>query len=371
MTHQLRAVAVGGMPAAWEQAGFVVDDGRVVVGSTVLRIDPAQDGIGQLAIDHVYGDIDGLPTTAAASPAPQPGAPEHPNRIRAIDHLVVLTGDCDRTTAAFAGVGIEARRVRRFPVGDTVRRQTFFWLGDVILELVGEEADGDRAPATAWGLAFTSDDLDATVAVLGALVSEPRRAVQHGRRIATLRVPGIEVPISILSPHVTIRTATASDVAVLVALEVAAGERFRAIGLAEIADDPVCAGDFDEPLRAGHLWVAERNEGIVGYIQASIVDGGYHLEQVSVSPDASGYGIGRMLEQHLGDVARRAGCRSITLTTFVDVAFNGPLYERWGYRHLRAGEVGSELAAIRAAEDARWFHLPGRSAMGRDIDERG
>ena len=41
-------------------------------------------------------------------------------------------------------------------------------------------------PAGFWGLAFVVDDLDAAVASFGeGHVSEPRPAVQEGRRIAT------------------------------------------------------------------------------------------------------------------------------------------------------------------------------------------
>jgi hypothetical protein len=85
-----------------------------------------------------------------------------------------------------------------------MRRQTFFWLGDVILELVGaDEPEGD-GPSKVWGLALTCSDLDATAATLGDKCGDPKPAVQRGRRIATLRTSalGISIPIALMSPHV-------------------------------------------------------------------------------------------------------------------------------------------------------------------------
>ncbi len=60
----------------------------------------------------------------------------------------------------------------------------------------------DDRPATFWGLALVTDDLDATAAGLGAACTTPKQAVQPGRRIATLKTRdlGISVPIAFMSP---------------------------------------------------------------------------------------------------------------------------------------------------------------------------
>jgi hypothetical protein len=48
----------------------------------------------------------------------------------------------------------------------------------------------------------------------------------------------------------------------------------------------------------------------------------------------------------------------MTLTTFADVPWNAPYYERCGFRVMAADEITPGLAAIRAAEAAagldRW-----------------
>ena len=151
-------------------------------------------------------ELDGLPTTR--SDRPPPGEPPaHPNGITAIDHVVAITPDLDRTVAALQVAGLDLRRIREEPTPAGAPRQAFFRLGSVILEVVQqpeeevEKRGGRDRPAFFWGLAFVAPDLDATVAYLGDRVSEIRPAVQPGRRIATLRrSAGLSVPIALMSP---------------------------------------------------------------------------------------------------------------------------------------------------------------------------
>ena len=170
-----------------------------MVGTVTLRFTQDPDGppgISQWALrGDVPTSIDGLPTTTSITELPD--APTHPNHIVAIDHLVVLTPDLDRTIDALAECGLELRRIREGPAGDgRPVRQAFFRLAEVILEVVATGGDADL-PASFWGLTFLSDDLDATLAFLGDRVSEPRPAVQPGRRIATLRY-GLGLPVAVM-----------------------------------------------------------------------------------------------------------------------------------------------------------------------------
>jgi hypothetical protein len=194
-------ITVGDEPAAWAAIGFDVGaDGACAVGAVRLRLAGHDVGRGilgwALAADLAAGgDIDGLPTTATHALPAGPGS--HPNGTTAIDHVVALTPDLDRTTAALDDRGIVARRTRDAGRG---RAQRFFRLGEVVLELVGPTGAGGEGPATFWGLAFTVADLDATAALLGEAVSAPKDAVQPGRRIATLRSgDAVSVPVAFMS----------------------------------------------------------------------------------------------------------------------------------------------------------------------------
>ena len=107
----------------------------------------------------------------------------------------------DRTRAAFEAAGLEARRVRSFETAQGPQRQTFFWMGDVICEVVGpDDGDGD-GPATPWGLALTVRDLEATHRSLAPAVTAIKPAVQPGRSVCTLRSDEMSTPILFISPH--------------------------------------------------------------------------------------------------------------------------------------------------------------------------
>ena len=195
-------------PDAWAAAGFAVEDGVVHAGAVRVRLagEDAGRGIVSWSLrDTPTTDVDGLPTIASRA---GPGeAAEHPNGVARIDHVVVVTPDLERTTAALAAAGIDRRRVREVPMGQgRALHQGFFRLGEVILEVVdgmpldpaAEPAPG--APAAFWGLVFVVADLDAAGAEFGDLLGAPRDAVQPGQRIATVRrEAGLGLPVALIS----------------------------------------------------------------------------------------------------------------------------------------------------------------------------
>lgn len=151
-----------------------------------------------------------------------------------------------------------------------------------------------------------------------------------------------------------IRPAVPADLPLLQDIERAAGEPFRAVGMAAIADDEPPAIDLlDRYLRAGHAWVTEDATGRpVAYLIYDEVDGAAHIEQVSVHPTAAGRGVGRALIEHLAGRAERAGLAGLTLTTFADVPWNAPYYTRLGFRTLAESELTDGLREIRRTEAA-------------------
>jgi GNAT superfamily N-acetyltransferase len=162
-----------------------------------------------------------------------------------------------------------------------------------------------------------------------------------------------------------IRAGAADDVEAMQRIELEAGARFREIGLDAIADDdPPAATTLLRHVDAGTAWVAVDETGHrIGYATASVVDDNGHLDQVSVVPDAAGRGIGRALIDHVHAWARATGHDAVTLTTFTNVAWNGPYYERLGYEMVAAEHLGPELAAIRADEIAAGLEVSPRTAM--------
>jgi len=196
--------------AAWEACGFEVEGEVCVVGDTRIRFvgDERGRGIVEWSLRDLFSlDLEGLATSRSDRPPPGDGPP-HPNGVSALDHVVAISSDLDRTVGALVAAGLDLRRIREEPTPAGAPRQAFFRLGSTILEVVQEppeateRAGGDR-PTFFWGLAFVAPDLERTVSFLGEdRVSETREAVQPGRRIATLRRrAGLSLPVALMSPR--------------------------------------------------------------------------------------------------------------------------------------------------------------------------
>lgn len=192
----LAGLAIADPPELWRALGFAVQDGgRVVLGGVELALGnstPPAHGITGWTLRHASGDgdIDGLPTSVTEQAPPEPAA-AHPNGALAVDHVVIVTPDFDRSAAALAERDLELRRTRQ--AGD--RRQGFRRLGPTIMELV----EAPKAPAARfWGLTIVVADLGA----LGPHVGRARAAVQAGRQIATVGASaGLSTRLAFMDPE--------------------------------------------------------------------------------------------------------------------------------------------------------------------------
>jgi GNAT superfamily N-acetyltransferase len=154
---------------------------------------------------------------------------------------------------------------------------------------------------------------------------------------------------------VIVRAARSDDSVMLRLIERGAGERFREVGLDHIADEePASAEHLAQYARAGRSWVAvDDGDRPVGYVLVDEIDGCAHIEQISVDPEYQGIGIGRALVEHVRAWAEHTGRSAVTLTTFADVPWNGPLYAHLGFVVLADTEIGPELRSVRDDETAR------------------
>ncbi len=207
--RQLTTIQLGDTPDAWTAAGFDVRDGVVRLGSTALRLTGTGARFEGWALDGVEHSVDGLTLVDPVGSGTDTSATAgwaHPNGIVRIDHVVVRSGDVDRTVGAFESAGLEVRGGRSTTSYGSPMRQVFLWAGDVIVELIGPDRDEPTTdePTSIFGLALVAHDLDVTAAFLGDLMSAAKDAVQPGRRIAGLRGSkvGVHLPIAVMSPHV-------------------------------------------------------------------------------------------------------------------------------------------------------------------------
>jgi catechol 2,3-dioxygenase-like lactoylglutathione lyase family enzyme len=208
MAPSLDELTVADAAAAWRACGFEVEGDVFAVGKTRVRLAPDGGGKG-LTGWSLRGlestELDGLATARSERPPPAE-QPVHPNGVTALDHVVAISSDLDRSVAALRAAGLDLRRIREEPTPAGAPRQAFFRLGEPILEVVQAPAEaiertgGDR-PAFFWGLAFVAPEIEATVASLGDRAGEIRDAVQPGRRIATLRrSAGLSLPVVLITP---------------------------------------------------------------------------------------------------------------------------------------------------------------------------
>ncbi len=163
----------------------------------------------------------------------------------------------------------------------------------------------------------------------------------------------------------SIRFGQRRDGPALQEIERLAGARFAEVGFAEVAaHDPLSIGELHDSMLARRCWVAVDDiDQPVGYVVLDELDGCPHVEQVSVHPDHQGRGWGRRLMDEVETWAVTHGYGAVTLTTFSDVAWNGPWYAARGYSVMTETEIGPELAARRAEEAAHGLDPADRSCM--------
>jgi hypothetical protein len=198
MSVRLAAIVAGGARQAWEALGFAVDEsGAIAFGNGSIELDESRDlrllGLRLAGLED-DADLEGVPV-AAGDPRPPS---EHPNGCFELDHVVILTNDVDRTSAAVEGVlGLERRRLRQ--TADV--RQAFHRFDErgCIVELV----ENERVRTTRlYGLVVNTPDLERVSAELGPdLIGRPKPAVQPGRLIATVRESaGLGFPVALMTP---------------------------------------------------------------------------------------------------------------------------------------------------------------------------
>ncbi len=168
-----------------------------------------------------------------------------------------------------------------------------------------------------------------------------------------------------------IRPADVRDVPRLREIERAAGEAFRAIGMAAIADDePPTLAELAAYQARGRALVADDGAVVMAYLLIVVVDGAAHVEQVSVDPAYGQRGLGRMLIDAAERWAVAEGLGSVTLTTFADVAWNAPYYARLGFTVMAEDELGPQLRQVRRHEHELGLDAWPRVCMRRPVVDR-
>ena len=184
-------LTVAGDPETWRSIGLAVGgDGLIPLFGTGLKIvlpvradDAGIVGWGFSGIESVQ-QIAGLPVDVVD--AATPSFADHALGATGLDHVVIMTSSLETVSDAVTdATGCALKRTRE--LGAITQGFHRIGRGGLIVEIV-EHPDYNRGEAEFWGLVINVDDLDAACALLGPeRVSEPKDAVQPGRRIATIR----------------------------------------------------------------------------------------------------------------------------------------------------------------------------------------
>lgn len=169
---------------------------------------------------------------------------------------------------------------------------------------------------------------------------------------------------------ISIRPATDRDVPVLPEIERSSGEIFREwAGLEWIADDAVQSEEQHLALIShGVALVAEaQGRRIAGFLNGEVMPDALHIWQMAVHRDQQGRGIGRQLIEAVQQLAVSCGIHTLTLTTFRDVAWNEPYYQRLGFSTLDNDSLNPRLRAILDAEEQAGLPVAQRCAMRKRL----
>lgn len=167
----------------------------------------------------------------------------------------------------------------------------------------------------------------------------------------------------------TIRPARPEDAPRLHHIELATRDQFVAIGSDQAAANPPDPIELlVEYARSERSWVAVVDDEVVGYILVGFLDNAAHIFHVCVHPVHQGHGVGKALIEQVKSWARSVGLPAITLATFYEVPWNGPLYEHLGFRVLDESELGPEMLARGDNDVAGGLSPKGQVAMRLDLD---
>jgi GNAT superfamily N-acetyltransferase len=163
-----------------------------------------------------------------------------------------------------------------------------------------------------------------------------------------------------------ITAARERDLGLLADIELAAAKLLVGHAPESVLIETTSHSDLQRAHRDGHLWVALADDIPVGFAHVEVIESdAAHLEEIDVHPDHGRRGLGTRLVKRVCEWAAIAGYRSVSLTTFRDVPWNMPFYERLGFAVVPALALTPALRAIVDDEGRRGLDASRRVVMRR------
>ncbi len=168
-----------------------------------------------------------------------------------------------------------------------------------------------------------------------------------------------------MSSDWSLRLARPGDEEHMPIIEKAAATLFADVpGLPDLdPDDTWEPSELLRLIRKGHSLVTHVGEQMVGFLASEPFSRELHVWELDVLPEFQGRGIGAGLIRAAQIDARNSGFKALTLTTFRDVAWNAPFYERLGFEEVTALDAHPRLAGSLAIEAENGLPAERRCAM--------
>ena len=169
-----------------------------------------------------------------------------------------------------------------------------------------------------------------------------------------------------MTPRYTITAARREDLTRLAAIELAAARLLAGHAPESVLNETTSLVVLKQAQREGHLWVALADDVAVGFAHVELNEpDAAHLEEIDVHPDHGCRGLGTKLVAEVCHWAASKGYGAVTLTTFRDVPWNLPFYERLGFDVIAPEQVSAPLRAIVEDETRRGLDPSRRVVMRR------
>ena len=165
-----------------------------------------------------------------------------------------------------------------------------------------------------------------------------------------------------------IRPARPSEADAIRVIERAAGQSFATVGYPDVAQhEPTSAAALRDAATDRALFVAvtPADDAPVGFLLCTEIDGDLYVQELAVHPAHAGHRLAVPLLATAGDLARTLGLPALSLTTFRNVPWNAPYYERLGFHVMPDDQIGPSLRLVIARQKAGGLDVANRVAMRR------
>ena len=151
-------------------------------------------------------------------------------------------------------------------------------------------------------------------------------------------------------------------------IELNAGVLFKTVGLNDLSGDVTDAAFVRSIIRTDGALVAVTEQDVaIGFALSFLLDGALHLHEMSVDPGHGRKGLGGRLLEGIDDLANAKGCRHTTLSTFKDVPWNAPFYQRHGYTFVDPHDWTPGFFLLREHEEMAGLPVDRRCFMSKTV----